>query len=199
MRWFTSDLHFGHNNIIRYCNRPFADAEQMNDAIISKWNESVDPNDDVWVLGDLAMGHLRDTVPLAGHLNGRITLLCGNHDAPWLGRSAKTRARHRDLYLSTGMTVLPGESITIDIGGRSAVCSHFPYLGDSHDEDRFIEHRPLDNGEWLLHGHVHDVWRQNDRQINVGVDAWGGELVSENQIGALIDAGPNNLAALDWT
>ncbi len=199
MRWFTSDLHFGHNNIIRYCDRPFVDAEQMNDAIISVWNKTVDPSDEVWILGDLAMGHLRDTVPLAGRLNGMITLLCGNHDAPWVGRSAKTRARHHDLYASTGMKVLPGETSTVEIGGRSVDCSHFPYLGDSHDQDRFTEHRPLDKGGWLLHGHVHEVWRQNNRQINVGMDAWGGELVSEDQIVALIDAGPNDVGSIDWS
>ncbi len=126
------------------------------------------------------------------------TLLCGNHDAPWIGRSAKTQAKHAALYASTGMTVLSGETITLNIGGRSVDCSHFPYLGDSHDEDRFTEHRPLDKGDWLLHGHVHEVWRQNDQQINVGMDAWGGELVSEDKIVALIHAGPNHVGSLDW-
>ncbi|WP_258934193.1 hypothetical protein [Nesterenkonia pannonica] len=49
--FFTSDHHFGHANIIRYCDRPFADVAEMDEAMIDRWNETVSPDDEVWVLG----------------------------------------------------------------------------------------------------------------------------------------------------
>jgi calcineurin-like phosphoesterase family protein len=79
------------------------------------------------------------------------------------------------------------------------VVDHFPYHGDSKDgPERFAEQRPPDRGGWILHGHVHDRWRQSGRQINVGVDAWGGRPISDDTVAALIDAGPNELDPLPW-
>ena len=50
--WFTADTHLGHQNIIKYCNRPFKTLDEMDTAIIRNWNERVDPDDTVLVLGD---------------------------------------------------------------------------------------------------------------------------------------------------
>ena len=60
--WFTSDLHFGHANIIEYSGRPFRDVDHMNRALIERWNALVQPADTVWVLGDVAMGRITDTL-----------------------------------------------------------------------------------------------------------------------------------------
>ena len=199
MRWFSSDLHFGHSNIIRYSGRPFDNVDEMNKGLIEAWNRTVAPEDDVWVLGDLAMGRLKFNVPLAADLNGDITLLCGNHDTPWLGRSPKTRAKNAELYAETGVTILDGETVTLEVDDKLVDCSHFPYQGDSQSVDRHLEHRPVDHGRWLLHGHVHEAWRQSGRQINVGVDAWAGVPVSEEQLVELIQAGPAERAPLAWT
>lgn len=68
--WFTADLHLGHTNIIRYSARPFLDAEAMNRALIDGWNEVVEDDDDVWVLGDVAMGKIDETLPLVSELLG---------------------------------------------------------------------------------------------------------------------------------
>ena len=68
------------------------------------------------------------------------------------------------------------------------LAGHFPYEGDSHDEDRFTRWRPVDDGAWLLHGHVHTSWQVNGRQINVGVDVWDYAPVSEAALAALIEA-----------
>jgi calcineurin-like phosphoesterase family protein len=54
--WWTSDTHFSHVNIIRYCDRPFATVDEMNAEMIARWNDTVAPADDVWHLGDLALG-----------------------------------------------------------------------------------------------------------------------------------------------
>lgn len=78
--WFTSDLHFSHANIIKYCNRPFADVDEMNAALIRNWNEVVGPNDLVWNLGDVAMGNRKRIPEYRQQLNGRIHLVRGNHD-----------------------------------------------------------------------------------------------------------------------
>jgi len=78
--FFTSDHHFGHKNIIKYCNRPFDSVEEMNHGLVSLWNEVVTPEDRVFVIGDvylckteLARKHLKK-------LNGYKILIMGNHD-----------------------------------------------------------------------------------------------------------------------
>ena len=55
MRWFTSDWHFGHRNVIDYCNRPFSSVEEMNDKLVELWNNTIKPEDEVWFLGDFSM------------------------------------------------------------------------------------------------------------------------------------------------
>lgn len=80
--------------------------------------------------------------------------------------------------------------LTIDVGGVAALCCHFPYRGDSHDNDRYTMQRPTDHGAWLLHGHAHERWQQRGRMINVGVDAWGYRPVSAARLGEIINAGP---------
>ena len=53
--WFTADFHFGHFNIIRYCNRPFADTEEMNEIILQRLNSCVKPTDTLYFLGDFCL------------------------------------------------------------------------------------------------------------------------------------------------
>ena len=54
--WFTADTHIGHRNIIKYCQRPFSDVEDMNKTLISNWNKVVGINDYVFHLGDFSVG-----------------------------------------------------------------------------------------------------------------------------------------------
>ena len=67
-RWFTADLHFGHANIIRYCDRPWPDVDAMDRGLINRWNATVADDDEVWVLGDVAMGRIDDSLRLIGEL-----------------------------------------------------------------------------------------------------------------------------------
>ena len=78
--WILSDSHWGHSNIIKYSNRPFANVEEMNKALIDNWNNVVSKDDVVWHLGDFALGK-RSCIPdIIKSLNGKINLISGNHD-----------------------------------------------------------------------------------------------------------------------
>ena len=78
--WFTSDLHFGHKNIIKYCNRPFDSVEHMDQMMIDNWNAVVDSGDKVFMLGDFCFGDLSQWENYYHQLNGNIILIKGNHD-----------------------------------------------------------------------------------------------------------------------
>lgn len=73
--FFTSDTHFNHTNIIKYCNRPFPNAEEMNEGLVKAWNDVVGVNDVVWHLGDVTWNHFD-----INRLNGIKYLIKGNHD-----------------------------------------------------------------------------------------------------------------------
>lgn len=181
--WFTSDTHFGHERIIELCDRPFASVEHMNETIIENHNALVKPGDKVFHLGDLAMGKIADSLPLAKRLNGDKAIIPGNHDRIFSGVKQSMMDRFMPLY-SEIFTVM--EEVIRMPGQRLTMC-HFPFAGDSHEEDRYTELRPVDNGDWLLHGHVHDEWQVNGRQINVGVDVWDFRPVHLDQIQEVID------------
>jgi calcineurin-like phosphoesterase family protein len=187
--WFTSDTHFGHERIIELCDRPFSSVEEMNETMIERWNEVVHPQDWVVHLGDVSLGKIADTLPMVKRLNGRKMLTVGNHDRIFLGNKpnyvVKWEAPYREVFEQIWNQV--GVFVSNDSGfAKSVLCSHFPYVGDSHDSDRFDEFRPKDEGGWLIHGHVHNAWKVNGRQINVGVDVWDFRPVSEDQIISII-------------
>ncbi|MDZ4827499.1 MAG: metallophosphoesterase family protein [Actinomycetota bacterium] len=184
-RYFTADLHLGHRNIIEYSSRPFRDADHMNNALVEHWNSTVEETDDVIVLGDFAMGRIAETLPIASVLNGRKVLLAGNHDRCWVGHKKGVDAA-TDRYLDAGFAEIWQGTVELDIGGRHVVACHFPYRGDSHDHDRYVAHRPADEGAWLLHGHVHERWKVRDKMINVGVDVWDYTPVPEGALAELM-------------
>ncbi|MCU1461671.1 MAG: metallophosphoesterase [Acidimicrobiales bacterium] len=186
-RFFTADLHLGHRNIIDYSGRPFRDVDEMNVALIERWNETVDDADEVIVLGDFAMGRIDETLPLVGVLHGRKVLLTGNHDRCWFGHR-KGVETSTARYLDAGFDEIWQDRVELDLAGRRVTACHFPYRGDSHDHDRYVAHRPVDKGAWLLHGHVHERWQVRDRMINVGVDVWAYRPVSERDLSDLVTA-----------
>ena len=82
MIYFTSDLHFFHENILKYQtkDRPFDSVEEMNTYIKRYWKSIIRPSDELYILGDIAMGHKAQTIELLRKLPGRIHLIRGNHD-----------------------------------------------------------------------------------------------------------------------
>lgn len=170
-KFFTSDLHLGHARMTEF--RPFATVEEMNETLISNWNELVQPHDQVFVLGDVALGKIAETLPLVKRLNGMKFLVPGNHDRCWEGHS-KVRTRDREMYEEVGFVILPGRYRLPHYSGLPWVLSHFPSTPDERHGQRYVEHLPAlrPDEEWLIHGHVHDAWKINGNQINVGVDVW---------------------------
>jgi calcineurin-like phosphoesterase family protein len=169
----------------------------MNEALIANWNAVVGPNDIVYHMGDFIMGTFMDNVSVIDRLNGSIVLTPGNHDRMSSVYHDKPARKERFTfeYKTRGVTVLPEHWQVIagiygdhysDMGILEM--SHYPYAGDSHEEDRFPEMRPADNGNWLIHGHVHEAWKINGRMINVGVDVWDFTPVHIDQIREIINA-----------
>jgi calcineurin-like phosphoesterase family protein len=188
--WFASDTHWGHANIIDFCQRPYGSVEEMNVAMAENWNNTVGAEDTVWFLGDFAMGKIRETLPWAGQLNGYKILLPGNHDRCWVGHTEKKRLGWREEYLAAGFDeVLEVNELDIELDGRVVTLCHFPHSGDSHGEDRYTGFRPARTGKWLIHGHVHDKWQidRPNKQINVGIDVWGYRPVSATRLSEIIN------------
>jgi calcineurin-like phosphoesterase family protein len=223
--WWTSDLHLGHRRIIDLCNRPFATVDEMNRAIVDRWNERVDPEDTVVVLGDFAMGTIAETLALTTLLHGNKVLVAGNHDRCFHGYDDHARrpdklARWVASYQEVGFSVVTGaaarrakfldQALTWALrpafGDQPALTvqlSHFPRAGESDpaNPDRYAEYRPRPvprkrEEPWLLHGHVHNAWTHNGRQVNVGVDVWDFAPVSSQ---TLIDLITNGLPSCDCT
>ena len=193
MRWWTSDHHFGHKNIIDYANRPFENVHAMNMALVERHNDIVSDDDEVWILGDLVMGNHRMLLRYAvSKMRGTKILVPGNHDLCWQGRN--TTVNHSAKYHDEGAIArITHEPPPIRLAGQTVRLNHFPYRAEAREwPQRHADWRPEDTGDWLLCGHVHNAWRQRGRQINVGVDAWHYEPVNDDTLAALIAAGPNN-------
>lgn len=189
----TSDSHFGHVNIIRFSERPFAHVDEMNGELIRRWNRVVGPTDVVVHLGDLAMGRIEDTVRLGWALNGQRYLIPGNHDrVSSVNQRGRNVATYTPIYEAAGWTILD-EVIEATIDGRSVLLSHYPYIGDSHDKskegaDRYADVRPVDTGLPLVHGHVHNLWTERGREFNAGVDVRDFTPVSATAVAEWMDS-----------
>jgi calcineurin-like phosphoesterase family protein len=200
--FLTSDLHLGHENIIRYCDRPYESVSQMNDDLVNRWNEIVEPEDDVIVVGDLAMGRLDESLGNVSRLAGNKMLVPGNHDRMFKTDGARYR-RESDRYLSAGFHEIldPEVELALPDGTIALVC-HFPYLRDDEPSDgregRFPEMRPADTGQLLIHGHQHGMWRRAGRMIDVGVDAWAGYPVSAEVIATTFASADKELSPVSW-
>jgi calcineurin-like phosphoesterase family protein len=190
--WFTSDWHLGHKNILHFgTGRPFASIAEHDAELVRRHNALVDPDDEVWVLGDVAMGKIEESFALCAQMNGRKNLVCGNHDRPAMTSDLEKRAKWAQRYKLEGgfSLVIPAELTQWELGlpsGQEVLLSHYPYSGDSQETERYLDRRPVDSGGWLLHGHVHEAWRQRGKMINVGVDVWNYSPVAATTLEALI-------------
>lgn len=149
MIWLTSDTHFFHRNIISYCNRPYADVDEMNEGLIANWNAVVAPDDEVFHLGDFAFGAFTKVASIASRLNGNKHLILGNHDR-------HTKTAFRDI----GLDPTKCFSTSYESLGRVLMVHKPPRPEDAEKYDV------------VLCGHVHSDWVVRGNCINVGVDVW---------------------------
>lgn len=163
--FYWADLHVSHALVAEH--RGYSSRTEHDEALAEAWVETVTKRDSIWLLGDLAASSPRPGLDLLAKLPGTKHLVLGNHDvAHPMHLDAH---RHQRKYLDVFATVQTGA--TRRVGNHHALLSHFPYEGDGQGrEDRYSQWRLRDEGRWLIHGHVHEVWRIRGRQINVGVD-----------------------------
>jgi len=134
MIYIISDTHFNHKNIITYENRPFNSIEEMNNAMIKRWNLVVKPNDIVYHLGDVGLGQeslLKEIIP---SLNGHKILVRGNHDK-----------KSKNFYLDCGFEEVRPSFIE-EHDGVKIFFSHQPDTRPGNQHDTYDMH---------FYGHVH--------------------------------------------
>ena len=147
--WITADTHFGHNNIIKYCNRPFSSVEDMDEELISLWNAVVRKNDIIYHLGDFSLKKSVDEY--LSQLNGQIKLVPGGHDY-WLKKIDLNKYKGK-------LEILPLYK-SIKVYGERVVLCHYPMASW---EASF-------HGSLHLHGHSHGKMEKIPNRFDVGVD-----------------------------
>ncbi|MGD9900972.1 MAG: metallophosphoesterase [Spirochaetales bacterium] len=154
MIYYIADTHFGHKNIIRMCNRPFASIDEMNETLINNWNKKVKPTDTVYIIGDMFHHLNRDPSEILERLNGEKHLILGNHDPKWLRNYPQTAKYFK--------TISRMELINVTAG--TATLCHYPMFSFE--------------GKYLIYGHIHEkrqepLWsytKDNEFMLNAGVD-----------------------------
>lgn len=134
--FFTADTHFNHTNIIYYCDRPYKDASHMNESLIENWNQLVDTESLIFILGDFAYGDKRDWENLLGRLHGRKFLIKGNHDR------SNCIPSHKFLEVHEGFAKI---YVKDPDSHREIILCHYPMLSWEHSH----------KGSWQLYGHWH--------------------------------------------
>lgn len=155
MIWFTSDEHFGHENIIRFCNRPFSSLHEMNKTIIDNHNSLVDEKDTVYHLGDFCIS--KNAAPFYERLNGNHIFLRGSHDK-W--------QKHDNLFAPYN------DLLELKIDSLFIVLCH--YAMRTWPRSHY--------GSIQLFGHSHGRLDNGRNQWDVGVDVWDFKPVSLEQI-----------------
>lgn len=184
--FFTSDLHFGHENVIKFDERPFASVEEMDAELIRRWNAKVGKGDLVYVLGDMIWKtRTADAETLIKSLNGQIILIKGNHD-----RFLHSAANKNAL---AGVKDYDDISVTLEDGTKRRVILFHHYI------PFYIGYR---HGAIHLYGHSHttDECFQEElikrrlksngfetRSYNVGCMHWNYEPVTLDEILAYTD------------
>jgi len=165
--YFTADLHFGHTNIIKYCNRPFNSIEDMDKALIRNWNATVQPEDEIYILGDFTMRSPGHAKAYLSALNGKKYLIVGNHDL-FLEKFGDT----------DGWFEWVKDYAVISFDGSSFVLFHYP----------IVEWYRFGKGSIHVHGHLHNSLPAATqipptvRAFNVGVDVCDYRPISYKEI-----------------
>ena len=171
--FWVSDTHFSHNNILKYCNRPFESVEAMNEALVANWNSVVKPDDHIYHLGDFCFGNVEkwNWCLEPGKLNGHIHLILGNHDPERV---------FRDGTLIERFDSIDYQKILL-VEGWTVIMNHFPFQSFSNNFD----HKVIQ-----LFGHIHSG---PDGIGNVMLE---GKTLQWNQYDVGVDN--NNYTPISW-
>lgn len=175
--YLTSDMHFEHKSILNFCpDRPGDTVEEMNELLVQGWNATVSDKDTVWVLGDAVMGKRAESLSWIGKLNGTKILIPGNHDyCHPISHNKWADWKVKYMEAGFGSIIVPTKqqpSVIAQFTGVDVLMCHFPYTLGEYDDRDFSDWAPKDNGLPLIHGHVHQTWKVNNNQVNVGMDVW---------------------------
>ena len=135
MNYYIADLHFGHENVIRFDGRPFNSVEEMDQTLIVQWNAVVKEEDDVYILGDFCYKSKNSPLWYLKQLKGRKHLIQGNHDNHML----KDEEAVKQFASIDKMTYVKDGNYTI-------VLCHFP----------LAEWNRYWRGSWHIYGHIHN-------------------------------------------
>ena len=155
--WVTSDLHFGHANIKKFCPETrgrFRDVEHMRETMIEEWNQLVGQDDTVYILGDVAFLPAVEAVAIMHRLHGRKILIEGNHDRKLLNDPA-FRACFDQVH----------NYLRLTHNGQLVILFHYP----------IAEFDQMHRGAVHLHGHLHGNTSglEHYRVRDMGFDATG--------------------------
>jgi calcineurin-like phosphoesterase family protein len=177
--YFTSDIHFFHENIIKFCSRPYKDVDAMTEAIVANWNNKVPKGATVYILGDLAMGGKRradELLQILSNMNGYKILVPGNHDTYVL----KDRRFDNYIYVESDYKEI---FVAEKQQTQQIVMMHYPIASWNN----------MYKGSWMLHGHCH---HNNNEGLNlrgaildVGIDGkgYGHSPLSYSDVKVLIE------------
>lgn len=167
--FFTSDLHLGHKNVMKFCPcfRNFNCVDEMDNELISLWNDTVGINDEIYDLGDLSFYRdIKKSICILKRLNGKHTLILGNHD--------EIIKNNKDELLQ--ITKFDGNRLFEEIVDYKELTLKFK--DDSYKLVLFhypiLEWNAGHHGSILLYGHIHDgLSPLKGRALNVGYDLHG--------------------------
>lgn len=164
--FFTSDLHLGHNKAIFYCNRPYKNADVMDQQLIKNYNNLITNDDEVYIVGDVSLKrkiHPGYYMSVVSQLKGRKHLILGNHDT-----------LNPFTYISTAGFHSVHTSLEISIDGIDMILCHDPAISQ------------MDRSKVFICGHVHNLFKVLKNVINVGVDVWDYKPVSFEELKPII-------------
>lgn len=168
--FFTSDIHFGHTNVIKYCNRPFETAEVMDKEIVRRWNQKVSPRDDVYILGDVGLCPTDYLCKVLSQLNGNLFLVAGNHDK---GHRKNDHFRKQFAWIKDLYTLKVQDDDAPQGIRRIELCHYSMRAWNKHGY-----------GSWMLYGHSHGTLPDDPHalSIDVGMDCHDFAPISYEEI-----------------
>lgn len=165
--FFTSDLHLFHDKNFVYEARGFSSIDEMNEAIVERYNSVVRDDDFVFILGDIALNNYDKGLEYIGRLRGHKWLIIGNHDMS-KSRIAKCKESGHFFNVVTADVLIDGK--------RTFYLSHYPTITSNGEEKYF----PIN-----LYGHTHqkdNFYNNNPKMYHVGVDSHNCYPVSLEEI-----------------